>query len=138
LHSYGLDTLNWENYILKRKIELTLKKTERDSTITFRFKDPSDSLMNYGSFQFVKIDKSIYIIGEKHHIIESKKYLNKNLSDKPFDLYELVESYDDANGPFLFNSDYGVLNLDAWSAGRQLFYLPKDSNLDIEQELLKK
>ncbi len=56
----------------------------------------------------------------------------------PFDLYELVESYNDANGPFLFNSDYGVLNLDVWSAGRQLFYMPVESNVDIEKELLRK
>lgn len=138
LYSYGLDTLNWENYVLKRKINLTLKRVERDSTINFRFIDQKDSLQNHISVQFIKHDKSLYIIGDKHHIIESEKYSNKNLSELPFDLYELIEPYADANGPFLFNSDYGVLNLDVWSAGKQLFYLPKESKVDIEKELLRK
>jgi len=138
LHSFGLDTLNWEDYVLKRKIELTLKKTIRDSTITFRLNDPKDSLTNYGSFKFIKHNKILFVFGDEHHIIENGKYLNKNLSELPFDLYELKEPYADANGPFLFNSDYGVLNLDVWSAGRQLFYLPEESKVDIEKELLRK
>ncbi len=138
LYSYGLDTLNWEKYVLKRKVNLILNRTERDSTITFRFIDPKDTLDNYGSTQFVKYNKSIYIVGDKHHIIESEKYLNKNISKYPFDLYDLVESYDDANGAFLFNADYGILNVEVWSAGRQIFYLPNDSIVDIEKELLRK
>ena len=138
LYSYGLDTLNWEKYVLKRKVNLILNRTERDSTITFRFIDPKDTLDNYGSTQFVKYNKSIYIVGDKHHIIESEKYLNKNISKYPFDLYDLVESYDDANGAFLFNADYGILNVEVWSAGRQIFYLQNDSIVDIEKELLRK
>ena len=137
LYSYALDTLNWEKYVLKIKIDLILNKTERDSTITYRFIDPKDTLDNYGSVQFVKQDKSIYIVGDKHKIIEEKKYLNKNLSEFPFDLYELIEPYDDANGPFLFNTDYGILNIEAWSAGRQIFYMPTETTVDIEKELLR-
>ncbi|MCF8716418.1 hypothetical protein JM658_16440 [Joostella atrarenae] len=138
LYSYGLDTLNWEKYVLKRKIELILNKTERDSTITYRFVDPKDTLDDYISAQYVKHEKSLYIVGDKHHIIEPKKYFNKNLSEFPFDLYDLVESYDDANGAFLFNTDYGILNSEVWSAGRQIFYMPNESTVDIEIELLRK
>ncbi len=137
LYSYGLDTLNWENYVLKRKINLTLKKIERDSTIFFALSSSLDSTDTYGSIQYVKIDSSLYIYGEKYHIIEAEKYFNKNLSKFQFDLYELIESYDDANGPFLFNTDYGILNVEAWSAGRQIFYLPNESTVDIEKELLR-
>jgi len=138
LYSYGLDTLNWGKYVLKRKDELILNKTERDSTITYRFVNPKDTLVNYILAQFVKHEKSLYIIGDRHQIIESKKYFNKNLSEFPFDLYDLVESYDDANGAFLFNTDYGVLNSEVWSAGRQIFYMPNESKVDIEKELLRK
>ncbi|GHA51613.1 hypothetical protein GCM10007103_35090 [Salinimicrobium marinum] len=138
LYSFGLDTIQWEEYVLKRKVQLDLKKIERDSTISYHYVDPKDSLANYGSVQFVRRDKSLYILGEKHHILEPKKYHNKHLSQFPFDLYELVEPYDDANGPFLFNPDYGLLNLEVWSAGKQMFYLPTDSKINIEKELLRK
>lgn len=138
LYSYGLDTLKWEKYVLKRKIDLILNKTERDSTIFFALTSALDSTDTFGSIQYVKIDSSLYIYGEKYHIIQAEKYLNKNLSEFPFDLYELIESYADANGPFLFNTDYGILNVEAWSAGRQIFYLPNESTVDIEKELLRK
>ena len=137
LYVYGLDTLNWENYELKRNLNLTLKKTELDTIVNYLYVNSKDSLDIYGSIQFRKKDKSIYIVGDKHHIIEPKKYMNKNLSEFPFDLYELIEPYDDANGPFLFNSDYGILNIEAWSAGKQLFYLPTNSKINIEEELLR-
>ena len=138
LYSYGLDTVNWKNYVFKRKISLKLKKIERDSTIFFSLTSTKDSTDTYGSIQFVKIDSSLYIYGEKHHIVEKNKFYNQNISKFPFDLYDLIKPYPDANGAFLFNSDYGVLNVESWSTGRQLFYLPTESNVDIEKELLRK
>ncbi len=138
LYSYGLDTLNWEDYVLKRKVDMILRKTERDSTITFQLFDIKDTFDNYGSTQFVKHDKSIYIVGEKHKIIEPNKYLNKEISDLAFDLYDAVEPPTDSNGPFLFNIDYGVLNIEAWSEGRKIFILPTNYKSDIKSELLDK
>jgi hypothetical protein len=138
LYSYGLDTLNWEDYVLKRKVDMILRKTERDSTITFQLFDVKDTLDNYGFTQYVKHDESIYIVGEKHKIIERNKYLNKEISNIAFDLYDAVEPPTDWNGPFLFNMEYGILNIEAWSAGRKLFILPTDYNSDIISELLDK
>ncbi|MGY5353475.1 hypothetical protein [Wenyingzhuangia sp. IMCC45467] len=138
LYSYGLDTLNWEKYVVKRKVNLVQSKIERDSTITYNLIAPMDTITNYGSTLFVKHEKSIYISGQKHRVIESKKYINKDISPMPFDLYDLVEPYVDANGPFLFNTDYGILNLQVWSAGLQILYLPNESIVEIEKELLQK
>ena len=138
LYSYGLDTLNWEDYVLKRKVDMILRKTERDSTITFRLLDVKDTLDNYGFTQYVKHDKSIYIVGEKHNIIEQNKYLNKEISNIAFDLYDALEPPTDWNGPFLFNKEYGILNIEAWSAGRKIFILPTNYTFDIKSELLDK
>ncbi|WP_133672001.1 MULTISPECIES: hypothetical protein [Flavobacteriaceae] len=137
LYTYGLDTVNWEKYVFKRKVELILTKTELDSTIFFNLIGAVDSSDTFGSTQFVKIDSSLYILGDKHHIIEKEKYFNEDISKYPFDLYDLVNPYPDANGSFLFNSDYGTLNVESWSAGKQLFYLPINSKVDIEKELLR-
>ena len=138
LYSYGLDTLNWEDYVLKRKVDMILRKTERDSTITFRLFDIKDTLDNYGFTQYVKHDKSIYMVGEKHKIIKQNKYLNKEISNIAFDLYDAVEPPTDWNGSFLFNKEYGVLNIEAWSAGRKIFILPTNYKSDVKSELLDK
>ena len=138
LYSYGLDTLNWESYVLKRKVDMILGKTESDSTITFHLIDLKDTVDNYGFTQYLKFDKSIYIVGEKHHITEPNKYLNKNISSIPFDLYDAVDPPTDWNGPFLFNPNYGVLNIETWSAGRKIFILPTNYKDDIIAELLDK
>lgn len=138
LYSYGLDTLNWKDYILKRKVDMILRKTERDSTIKFQLFDVKDTLDNYGFTQYVKHDKSIYRAGEKHNIIEKNKYLNKEISNIAFDLYDAVEPPTDWNGPFLFNKEYGVLNIEVWSAGRKIFILPTNYESDIKSELLDK
>lgn len=136
LYSYGLDTLNWEDYVLKKKVDMILRKTERDSTLTFRLFDAKDTLDNYGFTQYVKHNESIYIVGEKHEIIERNKYLNKEISNIAFDLYDAVEPPIDGNGPFLFNQIYGILNIEGWSAGRKVFILPTDYNGDIKTELI--
>jgi hypothetical protein len=136
LYSYGLDTLNWEDYVLKKKVDMILRKTERDSTLTFRLFDVKDTLDNYGFTQYVKHNESIYIVGEKHEIIERNKCLNKEISNIAFDLYDAVEPLTDWNGPFLFNQIYGVLNIEGWSTGRKVFILPADYNGDIKTELI--
>ena len=138
LYSYGLDTLNLQNYVLKRKVKMILKKTERDSTITFQLVDTNDTLNNYGFTQYAKYDKSIYIVGQKHEIIESKRYINKEISNIAFDLYDAVDPPTDWNGPFLFNLTYGVLNIEAWSSGRKVLILPTNYNRNIKAELLNK
>lgn len=138
LYSYGLDTLNWVNYVLKRKVDMILKKTESDSTITFHLIEIKDTLDNYSFTRYSKFDKSIYIVGEKHHIIEPNKYLNKNISNIPFDLYDAVDPPTDWNGPFLFNTTYGLLNIETWSAGMKIFILPTNYEADIKVELLDK
>ena len=137
LHSYGLDTLNWESYVLKRKINLTLQKTESDSTITFQLFDVNNKY-NFGKTTYIKNDKSIYISGEKHRIIEPNKYLNKEISNIAFDLYDALEPPTDWNGPFLFNIEYGILNMDVWSASLKMFVLPNDFKSDVKSDLLDK
>ena len=53
-------------------------------------------------------------------------------------MYDAVEPPTDWNGPFLFNKEYGILNIEAWSAGRKIFILPTDYKADIKSELLEK
>ncbi|OAB81683.1 hypothetical protein [Cochleicola gelatinilyticus] len=135
---YGLDTINWQELVLKQKIEIMLQKTERDSTIFFSYTGLKDSLDNYGSLQFVKYEKAIYILGERHNLIGAEKYINKEISKFPFDLYETIEFGSHPNGPFLFNSDYGLLKMDVMSDAKQLFYLPTGIKINLENELLRK
>ncbi|WP_426430111.1 hypothetical protein ACPX19_11305 [Winogradskyella sp. HB-48] len=120
---------------LKRKMEYELTKKIKDSSIIYHYKNLTDSEKNL-NFKFLKKTNQLFFAGTEFRLIKENHYSNKSLSEFNFDLYVLVESMDDGNGPMFFNPEYGILNLDnGW--GMDLIFLKNEQKTELVKEINK-
>ena len=66
LYVYGLDTLNWENYELKRNLNLTLKKTELDTIVTNSKINIEEELLRDWKMEKTRDNKTYEVMRPKH------------------------------------------------------------------------
>ena len=118
---------------LKREMEYELNKKITDSSIIYYYKNLSDSEKNM-SFKFIEKTNQLFFAGSEFELIKEDHYSDKSLSEFNFDLYVLVESMNDGNGPMFFNPKYGILNLDnGW--GMNFLYLKAGQKSEIAEKI---
>lgn len=121
---YELDSL-----IYKSEYELTI--LEKDSVITYSYRNKTDSNKNKG-FRYLKYSDLLFAGPSEFYKMDSDKFS----IIFGFDLYHSDPTIMDAMGPVIFNKEYGVLGFDNGMLTQ--YYFTNGKTDDIELPILYK
>ncbi len=108
--------------------------SENDSLIIYNYLNLNNVKKNL-NFKFIKKNEQLWF-ADRFKIIENSTLSFKDISNIEFKRYELSKPEVDGNGPFFFNRNYGVLNLDnGW--GKQWLFLKEASNSIFADSIFK-
>ncbi|PWI28900.1 hypothetical protein DI383_14340 [Flavobacteriaceae bacterium LYZ1037] len=129
LYVFDLDSLKrTENY------KLTIKT--KDSIVKYKYLNPNDDEKNI-TVRYNLNSKILSFAFGEFELTEKNKYSESELSKEQFDLFELIDSPTDGNGPMLFNKIYGILNIDnGW--GMKFIYLKTEKNPKLTKDIINK
>ena len=134
LYKYAFNSTYYLNYTER----LNFKKTVQDSIVIFEYESSIDNL-KWTNIRYNKKTKHLTVLGIDFQILVPNKYLNENISKLSFDLYDYSKPTDNGNAAFLFNREYGILNIDPSNKGYQVFFMPSfDYKEIIDKDLLRK
>jgi hypothetical protein len=121
---------------------MTFKKTEsfvgtlieKENNLIYNYVSKSDSTKNI-SVEFNKNTNQLHFGSNEYIILNQNSFSEQSLSQNEFDYYYSRESYADATGPILFNSEYGLLAINN-VFGPTIIFLNKNSSDNLQRKIL--
>ncbi|NME70650.1 hypothetical protein [Flammeovirga aprica] len=114
--------------------EYDLVKDNHEEVEVYQYVNLEDKKWNM-TFKYNKSTKVLSFVDSDFELKEKDKFFDPSLSSVKFDLYTLSQPVIDGHGPLLFNSDYGILNLDngLWKSS---IYLKENDTTNKVQQIL--
>ena len=131
LFVYGLDSLRSEKMEFKRQIPFELRVTENDSARIYQYIEKTDTTKQ-SFFVLRNKDKRMYWSSWEFKV-EATEEFEINGKTIKFDLYRKDVPSMTGTGPFYFNEDYGVLDVNGYS--RMFIYLENENQAEADRLL---
>jgi|SRR5690554_1214152 len=108
---------------------------KKENFLIYKYVSQEDSSKTI-SVKFDKSSERLFFGTEEYQKVKGRKINEQNLSEDTFDFFDLENSYADATGPILFNTEYGLLAINN-VFGPTIIFLKNKEDAEIKKRILK-